>query len=462
METYAVENVDDFSSSTLEKKVLACFLMDDSARQEIIVALNARDFLDQLNRHLYNLLLSFYQQHHYLDVQTFVDFLKQANLADQNALVDLVYDLEIAFPVIDNLGAYLKILRNKSTQHQVTLLLNEYLSEEPNYLDSNQALDQLQADFKNIIDQRATDDLTLISKFTNEFTNRLENIKNNKGQITGTPSGFENIDKITNGFQPGELIILAARPSIGKTALALNMVANIANLDLEKDEAIVVFSLEMGSDQLLERWICSQGMVNIKKFKKGEWSENDELAIQIVNEKISHWPLYLFDGSNIDINQIELKLRQLAKKVKLKLVVIDYLQLIDSSNNKNMNRNQEVAKISRTLKILAKELKVPILAIAQLSRSIEQRQLEDRKPKLSDLRESGAIEQDADIVAFLDYDRTEIDESESNKNNTKFKTNVIVEFTIAKNRSGETGIVKLNFDKAIGKYTDFKEEHHDY
>lgn len=438
----------------LEKNILASFLNNAQARQDIILNLHIGDFLNPINRRLFSLMIDFYKKHNDIDEIGIIALIRDLNTPDAERLEAVIREISIRFPHYANILIYLEILEARSIKTKLNNFFKKEIESRIDYTNADFDFERIKTNLLEIIESRKSDELTLINKFTKEFENKLEHIKQNRGKITGTAVGFRELDNITNGFQPGELIILAARPSIGKTALALNFVNNAAK-NLNEKEAIVVFSLEMGADQLLERWICSEGMIPIKVFKSGKWSNEQEHSISMVNERISKLNVFLFDGSNLNILDIQAKLKQLSRDFKLKLVVIDYLQLVDGiTNNKLINRNQEVAKISRTLKITAKELKTPIIAVAQLSRSIEQRQADDRKPKLSDLRESGAIEQDADIVAFLDYDRSEIDSDQSNKNNIRFLSNVVVELTIAKNRNGETGVVKLKFDKTMGKYTD--------
>lgn len=438
----------------LEKNILASFLNNAQARQDIILNLHITDFLNPINRHLFSLMIDFYKKHNDIDEIGIIALIRDLSIPDANRLEAVIREISIRFPHYANILIYLEILEARSIKTKLNNFFKKEIESKIDYTNADFDFERIKTNLLEIIESRKSDELILINKFTKEFENKLEHIKQNKGKITGTAVGFRELDNITNGFQPGELIILAARPSIGKTALALNFVNNAAKT-LNEKEAIVVFSLEMGADQLLERWICSEGMIPIKVFKSGKWSNEQEHSISMVNERISKLNVFLFDGSNLNILDIQAKLKQLSRDFKLKLVVIDYLQLVDGiTNNKLINRNQEVAKISRTLKITAKELKTPIIAVAQLSRSIEQRQADDRKPKLSDLRESGAIEQDADIVAFLDYDRSEVDSDQSNKNNIRFLSNVVVELTIAKNRNGETGLVKLKFDKTMGKYID--------
>ncbi|MDE5599630.1 MAG: AAA family ATPase, partial [Ureaplasma sp.] len=327
----------------------------------------------------------------------------------------------------------------------------EYIENEINIEGLESYLENTQTEFLDIINSRVTSDLKDISEFVDDFIQKQEIIKSNRGKLTGIDTGFKSLNKVLNGFQPGELIILAARPSIGKTALAINFAYNASKIDSSK--TTVIYSLEMSADQLLQRLVSSSTRINYRDFQENKL---DQAQIYSWNKQLSDFKtldIKIDEKMDSTILDIQAGLRDLKKTKEIGLVIIDYLQLINT-NDKHSNRNQEVAKISRTLKMIAKELKVPVIAVAQLSRNIEQRNAEDRKPKLSDLRESGAIEQDADVVMFLDYDRTQIDQSSNSESNVKFASNVVVDLVIAKNRNGETGIIKLNFDKRTGRYDD--------
>jgi len=312
----------------------------------------------------------------------------------------------------------------------------------------------IEKSFLSIINSHETKEFESIKDAANDYLNKLETIKLHGENLTGTSSGIPAIDKITNGFQPGDLIILAARPSIGKTALALNFLLNAAKT-CKEDECVVIFSLEMGTNQLFERLVSCETGIDSFKLKNGNLTNDETYLISVAVSKISKLNIYIDDNANTSIMEIQNKLKQLQKNnsLKIKLVIVDYLQLVLGITKTQINRQLEVAQISRTLKALARELDSPIIAVAQLSRKIEERKGTDKKPILSDLRESGSIEQDADLVTFIDYDKFQLDEENSTDEQKKYKKIVKVDYIIAKHRNGSIAEISLFFDKSIGKYS---------
>ena len=284
-----------------------------------------------------------------------------------------------------------------------------------------------------------------ISEVLDVNFNTLEMRSQQTSDVTGLPTGFRDLDKITTGLHPDQLIILAARPAVGKTAFVLNIVQNVGT---KQNKAVAVFSLEMGAESLVDRMLAAEGMIDSHALRTGQLTEQDWNNVMIAQGALAEAPIYIDDTPGIKITEIRARSRKLSQEVEggLGLIVIDYLQLITGTRPEN--RQQEVSDISRQLKILAKELKVPVIALSQLSRGVEQRQ--DKRPDLSDIRESGSIEQDADIVAFLyrdDYYRKESEESENAiEDNT-------IEVILEKNRAGARGTVKLLFQKEYNKFS---------
>lgn len=266
---------------------------------------------------------------------------------------------------------------------------------------------------------------------------RIEFLYNNRGGVSGISSGYPDLDKMTNGFNRSDLIILAARPAVGKTAFALNLATNVA---ARAGQTVAIFSLEMGKEQLVQRILCAEANIDAGRMRSGMLDEDDWPKLTMAVGSLSETPIFIDDTPGITVHDIRAKCRRLKAEHGIGLVLIDYLQLI-SGNGRTDNRQQEVSEISRTLKLIARELDVTVIALSQLSRSVEQRQ--DKRPMMSDLRESGSIEQDADIVSFLYRDDYYNPESER-KN--------IVEFIIAKQRSGPTGTVELVFLKNFNKF----------
>jgi replicative DNA helicase len=276
---------------------------------------------------------------------------------------------------------------------------------------------------------------------------KIEMLHNRKGEITGIPTGFSELDRMTAGFQRNDLIIVAARPSVGKTAFALNIAQNVAT---KTDENVAIFSLEMGAEQLVMRMLCAEGNIDAQNLRTGNLTPDDWGKLTMAMGSLSNAGIYIDDTPGIRVSDIRAKCRRLKQEKGLGLIIIDYLQLIQGSGRNRENRQQEVSEISRSLKALARELEVPVIALSQLSRSVEQRQ--DKRPMMSDIRESGSIEQDADIVAFLYRDDYYNTESE-NKN--------IIEIIIAKQRNGPVGTVQLAFVKEYNKFVNLERRYED-
>lgn len=268
-----------------------------------------------------------------------------------------------------------------------------------------------------------------------------------KGEITGVPTGFIELDRMTAGFQKNDLIIVAARPSVGKTAFALNIAQNVAT---KTDETVAIFSLEMGAEQLVMRMLCAEGNIDSQNLRTGSLTDDDWKKLTMAMGSLSNANIFIDDTPGIKITDIRSKCRRLKQEHGLGLVIIDYLQLIQGSGRSSENRQQEVSEISRSLKALAREMEVPVIALSQLSRGVEQRQ--DKRPMMSDIRESGSIEQDADIVAFL-YREDYYDKETENKN--------IIEIIIAKQRNGPTGTIQLAFAKEYNKFVNLERRYDD-
>lgn len=276
---------------------------------------------------------------------------------------------------------------------------------------------------------------------------KIELLHNQKGEVTGIPTGFTELDKMTAGFQRNDLIIVAARPSVGKTAFSLNIAQNVAT---KTDENVAIFSLEMGADQLVMRMLCAEGNIDAQRLRTGSLTSDDWAKLTMAMGSLSNAGIYIDDTPGIKVNEIRAKCRRLKQEQGLGMILIDYLQLIQGSGKSGENRQQEVSEISRTLKGIARELQVPVIALSQLSRGVESRQ--DKRPMMSDIRESGSIEQDADIVAFL-YREDYYDRETENKNT--------IEIIIAKQRNGPVGSVELAFVKEFNKFVNLERRFED-
>ncbi|MGL4951930.1 MAG: replicative DNA helicase, partial [Mycoplasma sp.] len=416
--------------------------------------LEPKDFSDPINKAVFAALLEYYLLNNKCDPKLFVTYIEEKdNFLIPHPSATILNILNIYTDAFD-LDMYIDTIKMNSTLKQLKKFGSDLQDLKLDYYGYNDEIWDLQKKFLDIVNSRTTGNLQDTKQITKLFLEKLELIKKNKGILNGTTSGFVEVDEFTNGFQPGDMIILAARPSIGKTALAINMLMSAAK-ECKENECVVFFSLEMGSQQIMERLVSRESNIDSNVFKRGTWTVHQQGIINDTVSKINQLPILIDESSNNTILEIQTKLKQIASAKKIKMIVVDYLQLVQGSTKFGTNRQQEVGQISRTLKSIAKDVQSPLIAIAQLSRKIEERKGPDKKPILSDLRESGSIEQDADMVVFLNYERDELDTTESNETTSKYKKIVIVDFIVAKNRNGPTGEVKLVFEKEFGRYSNY-------
>ena len=349
-------------------------------------------------------------------------------------------------PTSANAEYYAKIVAEKAMLRRIINRLTEIVNQAyEGTTESDEIIANAEKALVDVSEHSNSSGFRKISEVLDVNFNTLEMRSQQTSDVTGLPTGFRDLDKITTGLHPDQLIILAARPAVGKTAFVLNIVQNVGT---KQNKAVAVFSLEMGAESLVDRMLAAEGMIDSHALRTGQLTEQDWNNVMIAQGALAEAPIYIDDTPGIKITEIRARSRKLSQEVEggLGLIVIDYLQLITGTRPEN--RQQEVSDISRQLKILAKELKVPVIALSQLSRGVEQRQ--DKRPVLSDIRESGSIEQDADIVAFLyrdDYYRKESEESENAiEDNT-------IEVILEKNRAGARGTVKLLFQKEYNKFS---------
>lgn len=426
--------------------------------------LEPNDFNIYEDKMIYTAILDFKNQNKSLDLIEISKYVE--SITDKKLLSNDVYlylhKLTQEYSNVWDISPYIRTIEDYNTEVALQQFSNELQNISLNPNNADEVIARISSDFNDIINRRKTDNLVSLAEVVDKYLDNLKTIRFRDGNtLTGTDTGFTELNAITNGWQPGDMIVLAARPSIGKTALALNFLLHAAETcDIEKQEVVVIFSLEMSAEQLVQRMISIQSNITSSKLRTGNFSDTELYAIEEASANISNYPIMICDNSNISIFDIQSKLQQLSKTHTIKLVVVDYLQLIEYSGQSS-NRANEVAKISRTLKIVARNINAPIIAIAQLSRKIEERKGDDKKPMLSDLRESGSIEQDADIVTFIDYDRTQEEKNKNGSNNNSnfekaFSSSVIVDFYIAKHRNGATGMINLFYKKDTGSYVSYK------
>lgn len=440
----------------IEKSLISIALNDQNRIPDILTNLDTSDFSINENKCIFAAIKELVESNSKVDSYIVINKLSNVDdpyVVNPSETITAISDL---YTNSIDLFNYIKLIKNNSTSLKLKKFAQKMNEANFNLNNFEDEMWSVQEELQDILKNQKSDTLTHISTIVDNYREKIEIIKENHNKITGCSTGFKNIDEFTNGFQNGDLIILAARPSIGKTALALNMLLNVAK-QCNEDEVVVMFSIEMAAEQLLQRLISCESGVDSRKINLGTWSDVDEYVVLDTINKISKLPILIDDNSNTSIMDIYNKLKQIkASNKKVKLIVVDYLQLVHGSNKVANNRQQEVSQISRTLKMIARDINAPVIAVAQLSRKIEERKGADRKPILSDLRESGSIEQDADLVTFLDYDRSQIDDKNSKEKSKRYIQNVEVDFIIAKHRNGSTGETMLLFQKSIGKYEDLK------
>ena len=423
-----------------EQSVLGSILLDKEAMISVSETLVPEDFYKEAHKVIYESMLKLYNSQSEIDLITLTDELRDQGYLDDIGGIAYITSLSTVVPTTSNIKYYVNIVKEKSISRQLISAANDIIN--LGYDGSAKVEYVLENAEKKIFDisqERATNDFQPINQVISEALSMLEKLYEEKNDVTGLTTGFRDLNKKINGLQRSDLLLIAARPAMGKTAFALNLVQNAA---LKGDASVAVFSLEMSKEQLVQRMIASQSTVELKKIKTGTLADNDWPRITDGMAILSGAKIHIDDTPGIKISELRSKCRKLKIEKGLDLVLIDYLQLMEGEGQ-NESRQQEIAKISRSLKILAKEWDCPVVALSQLSRAPEQRA--DHRPMLSDLRESGSIEQDADIVMFL-Y-RDEYYNPDTEKKN-------IGEVIVAKNRHGETGTVELVWFGGIQKFAD--------
>ena len=423
-----------------EQAVIGSMLTDRDAVISAIEVLKEEDFYREDNKTIYEAILNLYNRSEPIDIITLKAELTSMGMFDKIGGLEYIVGLPEKVPTTANVEKYISIVKEKSELRRLIKAANEII--EPGYDPTENIDDIMNSAEKKIFnimqdkDQKSYSPIkdVLIDAFT-----ELEQLYNQKQHITGVPTGFIDLDYKTAGLHNSDLILIAARPAMGKSAFALNIATNAA---LKAKVPAVLFSLEMSKEQMVNRILCSEAMVDSNKVRTGKIDDDDWIKLADTMGDLSEAPIYIDDTPGISINEIRAKCRKLKLEKNIGLVVIDYLQLVQGSSKRAQgSREQEISEISRSLKILAKEINVPVIALSQLSRAPEQRP--DHRPMLSDLRESGAIEQDADIVMFLYRDDYYNEDSEDKG---------LAEVIVAKHRAGSTGTVKLVW---LGNYTKF-------
>lgn len=430
------------SNVQAEQSVLGAVLLDDSCFNILEEVLQSQDFYVPAHQIIFKNMLALAHANKRIDMITLSDLLTK-----QNELVsvgDIAYLIELQenIPALGMLEQHVSIIRAKSVlrnliSSSIDIIMSCY---DQNETELDTVIDQAEKKIFQIIHNRTKQNFVQLNIWLKRTFQHLSSIKSSSKGVTGVVTQFKQLDKMTSGFQPGDLIILAARPSMGKTSFALNVAMNATR----QGYGVGIFSLEMAAEQLTLRLLSTESGIDHQKIRNATISGEEWISITHVAAELGDMQLFIDDTAGINIMELRAKARQLKSKYNVSMLVVDYLQLL-SSSRRHENRHQEVSEISRFLKALAKELNVPIVALSQLSRAVDSRM--DKRPLLSDLRESGAIEQDADVIMFLYRDVVYNSETENPD---------LTELIIGKQRNGPTGMISLRYIKELTKFEDYE------
>jgi len=431
------------SNIDAEKSVLGAILLNDETVNQIQEALIPEDFYNIQHKMIYEAILECAKKFKRIDLVTLQDELKKrGKLEDVGGLVYLI-SLQEDIPSLGLIEQHAQIIKEKALLRELIesatgIITNCYSQNEKNI---SSVLDEAEKTIFHISNKRTTQCFVQLNIWLKKTFQHLSDIKSNSKGITGIPSGYKRLDKMSSGFQNGDFIVLAARPSMGKTALALSIIANAAN----NGNSIGFFSLEMSAEQLTLRLLSSESGISLHSIRNATITSEEWVEITNVAARLSEMKIFIDDTAMLSIMDLRARARKLKKEQGVQLLVIDYLQLLHSSR-RHENRHQEVSEISRALKALSKELDIPVISLSQLSRAVDSRM--DKRPMLSDLRESGAIEQDADLIMFLYRDIVYNPETENPG---------LTELIVGKQRNGPTGTVQLHFARELTRFEDMDE-----
>lgn len=432
-----------------EQSVLGSMFLSKYAVQKAVESLTSDLFYSDRNAKIFDAISSLTEKGKPVDLTTVATELEDRKLLKQIGDIEYITEIINSVPTAANIDEYIKIVEEKAILRRLIEEATSIASDGYNTTeDFNDVLDNAEKKILNVVKTRKGSEFRSIQEVLSKTQSDLEKLAQTKNEITGLQTGFYDLDKVTSGLHPNELIIIAARPAMGKTAFALNLATNIA---MYNNKPVALFNMEMGAEQLAMRMLSSQGQIDGYKIRNGRLENNDWKRVNEAISRLSDTKIYIDDTPGMTISEIRAKCRRLASSESgLGIVIIDYLQLISGSAKYAGNRQQEVSEISRSLKTLAMELDIPIVALAQLSRTVEGR--EDKRPLLSDLRESGSIEQDADIVAFLYRDDYYTKQVSIDENTSKS------EFIIAKHRNGPTTTIDLVFKRNTSTFVSMLKE----
>ena len=428
-----------------EMSVLGVAFINQYSIEKISEELTSDMFFDEKNRYIFEAIMELHKNRIPVDVTTIKDELDKRKKLNAAGGVEYIVDVIDSVVTAANLEYYIKIVKDNAVRRNLINTATDIVTEAYEEDNITSLLDGAERSILNVVKARQVSEFKPIHEVLRKAQENLEMLAKNKRPITGLETGFYDLDKVTAGLHGGEMIILAARPGMGKTAFALNIATNAAQTT---DKAVAVFNLEMSAEMLVNRMISSVGQIDSYKLQTGQLQHNDWKRYNEALSQLADTNIYIEDNAGITASEIRAKCRRLANQEKgLGLVVIDYLQLVTTGNKRVESRQVEVSEISRSLKTMALELNVPVIALAQLSRSAEKR--ENSQPMLADLRESGSLEQDADMVLFIN--RKDYYEAKSEKK----ETIVPVDLIIAKHRKGSTGVINLLFELNMSNFRNY-------
>ena len=428
-----------------EQSVLGCMIIDKTSIAQMAEALKGEDFYRDSHKIIFTSIVEMFMKDMPVDMITLIEHLRSCDRLEAAGGVTYISEISNSVPSTAHLNSYMKIVSDKSMLRRLIRASNEIIENSYGKQDDvEKVVDLAQKKVFDIAQKKNSNDFESISTVLERGFLEIERLFVNKGEVTGVPSGFKDLDDMTSGFQKGDMVLVAARPSMGKTTFSLNLCEHAA---LRAGKSVVIFSLEMSKEQLAYKLLCSQANVDMLKLRTGNLEDRDWENIARAAGPLAAAKIFIDDSAGVSVMEMRSKCRKIKIEHGIDFIMIDYLQLMSGSAGSE-SRTQEVSEISRSIKALAKEMQCPVIALSQLSRAPEQRA--DHRPMLSDLRESGSIEQDADIVMFLYRDEYYNKETEE-KN--------VAECIIAKQRNGPVGIVKLAFIGALSKFGDLDTIH---
>ena len=427
-----------------EQSILGGILINNDAMNQIMDILSAECFYREAHMHLYQGMVDLYNNNEPIDLITLSQHLTEKNQIDKAGGIDYLTSLVDAISTSAGITYHAEIVRDLYVRRQL-LSQCSIISESclQNWQGTDELLDQAEQAVFNIAEEKSGDGFISMDNIVKDSFKKLESVAEHDGFVTGVPTDFTEFDRYTAGLQPSDLIIIAGRPSMGKTALALNIGYNAA---AKTNKGVAVFSLEMSKMQLGMRLLGFEAQINATKLRTGTLRDKDWMRLTEAANHLSELPIFIDDNSGLTVLDMKARCRRLLKKSDLTLVIVDYIQLIQGRRSAE-SRQIEISEISRSLKALAKDLNVPVIALSQLNRKVEDRP--NKRPQLADLRESGAIEQDADVIAFIYRDEM-YNKTEENRN--------IADIILAKQRNGPTGYFKLTFQQEYTRFRDYAEE----